>query len=92
MSVAVGTGEARAEAAAGLTILPAERARLVRLCALLTGDREAAEDLAQETLYEAWRHASSLRAPERHRPQRLPTLAAQQRAGVGAARRSRRGA
>jgi RNA polymerase sigma factor (sigma-70 family) len=34
----------------------AERARLVRLCAVLSGDGEAAEDLAQETLLEAWRH------------------------------------
>ena len=34
----------------------AERARLVRLCAVLSGDAEAAEDLAQETLLEAWRH------------------------------------
>ena len=30
-----------------------ERARLVRLCATRSGDREAAEDLAQETLLEA---------------------------------------
>lgn len=38
----------------------AERARLVRLCAVLSGDREAAEDLAQETLLEAWRHRHKL--------------------------------
>jgi RNA polymerase sigma-70 factor (ECF subfamily) len=38
----------------------AERARLVRLCAVLTGDREVAEDLAQETLLEAWRHRDGL--------------------------------
>src|ERR1700750_1701401 len=37
-----------------------ERARLVRLCAALTGDREAAEDLAQETLLEAWRNRHKL--------------------------------
>jgi len=37
------------------TILPYERVRLVRLCTYLTGDREAAEDLTQETLYVAWR-------------------------------------
>ena len=30
-----------------------ERARLVRLCARFTGDVDAAEDLAQETLCEA---------------------------------------
>lgn len=41
-----------------------ERARLVRLCARLSGSVEAAEDLAQETLLEAWRHADRLREPE----------------------------
>src|SRR5437870_3335209 len=40
--------------------LPDDRARLVRLCARLTGDLDAAEDLAQETLYEAWRNAHKL--------------------------------
>lgn len=45
--------------------LPGERARLVRLCARLTGDPDAAEDLAQETLYEAWRHEHRLRDPEK---------------------------
>src|SRR4029450_13847686 len=35
--------------------LPSEWPRLVRLCAHFTGDRDAAEDLAQETLIEAWR-------------------------------------
>jgi RNA polymerase sigma factor (sigma-70 family) len=43
--------------------LPAERARLVRLCAYLTGHSDAAEDLAQETLVEAWRHAHKLHDP-----------------------------
>jgi RNA polymerase sigma-70 factor (ECF subfamily) len=43
--------------------LHAERARLVRLCACLTGNSEAAEDLAQETLVEAWRHAHKLHDP-----------------------------
>lgn len=42
----------------------AERARLVRLCARLTGDSQIAEDLAQETLIEAWRHIAQLREPE----------------------------
>ena len=32
-----------------------DRARLVRLCAAMTGDRGAADDLVQETLLEAWR-------------------------------------
>src|SRR4051812_21569300 len=36
--------------------LSSEWPRLVRLCAHFTGDRDAAEDLAQETLIEAWRH------------------------------------
>jgi RNA polymerase sigma factor (sigma-70 family) len=33
----------------------AERRRLERLCATITGDPSAAEDLAQQTLLEAWR-------------------------------------
>ncbi|HJU36894.1 MAG TPA: sigma-70 family RNA polymerase sigma factor [Gaiellaceae bacterium] len=37
-----------------------ERARLVRLCAAISGDSEVAEDLAQETLLEAWRHRHKL--------------------------------
>jgi RNA polymerase sigma factor (sigma-70 family) len=41
----------------------AARRRLVRLCARLSGDREAAEDLAQETLLEAWRNAHKLVDP-----------------------------
>src|SRR5262249_14251307 len=43
----------------------AERARLVRLCARLTGDAAAADDLAQETLLEAWRSQPALRDPDR---------------------------
>ncbi len=42
-----------------------ERSRLVRLCARLTGDADAAEDLAQEALLEAWRHRDMLRDPEK---------------------------
>lgn len=42
-----------------------ERARLVRLCARLSGSPAAAEDLAQETLLEAWRHHHDLREPDR---------------------------
>jgi len=40
-----------------------ERARLVRLCARLSGSVEEAEDLAQETLVEAWRQRRKLRDP-----------------------------
>src|SRR5258708_14521383 len=41
-------------------ILRAERPRLVRMCRRLTGSDAAAEDVAQETLLEAWRHADML--------------------------------
>ena len=41
----------------------AEFRRLVRLCAFLSRDREAAEDLAQETLLEAWRNLHKLHDP-----------------------------
>jgi RNA polymerase sigma factor (sigma-70 family) len=40
-----------------------ERSRLVRLCAAITGDSHAAEDLAQDTLLQAWAHADKLREP-----------------------------
>lgn len=46
-------------------ISPHERARLVRLCATITGSSEATEDLAQETLLEAWRHSARLSDPEK---------------------------
>jgi RNA polymerase sigma-70 factor (ECF subfamily) len=36
---------------------------LVAICTRLTGDRFAAEDLAQETLLEAWRHGDTVRDP-----------------------------
>lgn len=41
--------------------LEGERARIVRLCAHLSGEPAVAEDLAQETLIEAWRHLDHLR-------------------------------
>ena len=44
---------------------PAERARLVGLCGKLTGNREVAEDLAQETLLLAWRGIEGLRDPDK---------------------------
>lgn len=44
-------------------VLAEARPHLVRLCARLTGKPEAAEDLAQEALLEAWRHREALRDP-----------------------------
>ena len=44
-------------------LLLEQRPRLVRLCAFLGHDPDAADDLAQETLIEAWRHYPSLRDP-----------------------------
>jgi RNA polymerase sigma factor (sigma-70 family) len=52
----------------------AERARLVRLCARLAGETDAAEDLAQEALLIAWRQQDRLRDPAR-RPQWLAGIA-----------------
>jgi RNA polymerase sigma-70 factor (ECF subfamily) len=46
-------------------LLASERERLVRLCARLTGDLDAAEELAQETQLLAWRREHSLREPDR---------------------------
>jgi DNA-directed RNA polymerase specialized sigma24 family protein len=48
--------------------MPQERLRIVRLCTLLTGDADVAEDMAQETLLEAWRSAEKLRDPGAWRP------------------------
>lgn len=50
-----------------LTWSAQERARLVRLCALLTGDAAAADDLAQDTLLEAWRIRDRLTDPSGQR-------------------------
>ncbi len=44
-------------------VLPAEQMRLRRLCTHLSGSAEAAEDLVQETLVEAWRHRDRLHDP-----------------------------
>ena|SRR5437879_3110813 len=43
------------------TITTDERTQLVRICLRATRDRDTAEDLAQETLLEAWRHWHKLR-------------------------------
>ncbi|HEY4384363.1 MAG TPA: RNA polymerase sigma factor [Ktedonobacteraceae bacterium] len=42
-----------------------ERVRIVRLCATISGHPDVAEDLAQETLLEAWKHLHELRDPTR---------------------------
>ena len=44
--------------------LQGEWPRLVRLCARLAGDAQVAEDLAQETLVEAWRHRDRVYDPD----------------------------
>ncbi len=44
--------------------LRGEWPRLVRLCARLSGDGQAAEDLAQETLVEAWRNLHKVYDPD----------------------------
>lgn len=41
-----------------------ERTRIVKLCTALTGNAQAAEDLAQEVLLEAWRSIERLRDAE----------------------------
>ena len=45
-----------------------ERARLVRLCGWFSGNPEAAEDLAQETLIAAWKSREQLTALEKLKP------------------------
>src|SRR5215471_15307323 len=42
-----------------------QRARLIWLCTRMTGRSDVAEDLAQETLLEAWKHLHTLRDPQR---------------------------
>lgn len=41
-----------------------DRARLVRYCLSYTGDPDAAEDLVQQTLFEAWRKGDALHSPD----------------------------
>lgn len=53
------------------TLLAGERGRLVRFCAHLTGNPAVAEDLAQETLLEAWRNQHKLSASDQVDPVRL---------------------
>lgn len=50
------------------TIQTAERTQLVRFCTRRVGDPDVAEDLAQETLIEAWRHAGRLADPDARTP------------------------
>lgn len=45
-----------------------ERRRVARLCAVLTGDPAAADDLAQETLLQAWRIRDRLVDPSGRQP------------------------
>ena len=45
-------------------VSPEERTAILRLCARFTSDMDTAEDLAQETLLEAWRHGDGLRNPD----------------------------
>jgi RNA polymerase sigma-70 factor (ECF subfamily) len=51
-------------AAEVLARLEADLPRLVRLATKLVRDADVAEDLAQETLIAAWRHADRLRSPD----------------------------
>lgn len=48
-------------------VMPSEREALVRYCARYTGNPDVAEDLAQQTLLEAWRHERQLRDPQARR-------------------------
>lgn len=55
-------------------LLQEERTRLLRLCIRMTSNVDIAEDLVQETLLIAWRHAHTLRDPQK-RPQWLAGIA-----------------
>jgi RNA polymerase sigma factor (sigma-70 family) len=64
LSPAVGDGEADVEH----PWTEHERRRVTRLCAVITGDASAADDLAQETLLEAWRVRDRLVEPSGRGP------------------------
>ena len=51
------------QTAALIEAVSTERTRLVRLCTQLSGNADVAEDLAQETLSEAWQHLHKLSVP-----------------------------
>jgi len=63
----VGSGETMAMGKGSMaeweSSLTVDRPRLVRYCWGLTRDVDAAEDVAQETLYEAWRHLHQVHDP-----------------------------
>lgn len=48
-------------------VVSTEREVLVRYCARYTGESDVAEDLAQQTLLQAWRHEQQLRDPQARR-------------------------
>jgi RNA polymerase sigma-70 factor (ECF subfamily) len=57
-----------AGAVALATFSQADQLWLARYCAYRSGDRDAAEDLAQETLVEAWRNHHKLRDLDKSKP------------------------
>ncbi len=57
-----------AGAVALATFSEADQLWLARFCAYHSGDRDAAEDLAQETLVEAWRNHHKLRDLDKSKP------------------------
>lgn len=48
-------------------IVSAHHADVVRVCFLICGSRDMAEDAAQSTWVQVWRHLKTLRDPARHR-------------------------
>jgi len=63
--------------------------RLVRLCARLSDDGQAAEDLAQETLVEAWRNLHKVMIRPGSRPGYRPSPTMSVAAGAGARKTTR---